>query len=91
MIVPSSAMIHQGSYVMTWLLLFCGAAYVAALPPLIRWTIASLKLVLFALCYLVSTRVAVVPDGPAQPATFIIAMLLFAMFAGALRLLPAED
>lgn len=48
-------------------------------------------MVLFVLCYLVSTRVAVVPDGPAQPAIFIIAMLLFAMFAAALRLLPAAD
>lgn len=91
MIVPSSTMIHQGSYVMTTLLVFCGAAFVAALPAPIRWTIVSLHLVLFVLCYLVSTRVAAVPDGPAQPATFMLAMLLFAMFAATLTLLPGED
>jgi hypothetical protein len=91
MIVPSSTMIHQGSYVMTTLLLFCGAAFVAVLPAPIRWTLVSLHLAVFVLCYLVSTRVAAVPDGPAQPATFMLAMLLFAMFAATLTLLPGED
>jgi len=91
MIVPASTLIHQGSYAMTTLLLFCGAAFVAALPTFIRWTVLSLHLLLFAVCYLFSTRVAVTPTGPPQTGTFIVAMLLFGMFVGALHLLPDED
>lgn len=91
MIVPSSTLVHQGSYVMTTLLVFCGAAFVAALRSLVRWTIVSLHLGLFVWCHLVSTRVAVVPDGPAQPALLLAALLLFGLFAAAVRLLPAES
>jgi hypothetical protein len=90
MFVPASTLIHQGSYAMTALLLFCGAVFVAALPAFIRWTVLSLHLLLFAVCYLFSTRVAVTPAGPPRPEAFIVAMSLFGMFAGALRLLPDE-
>lgn len=91
MIVPASTLIHQGSYAMTALLLFCGAAFVAALPTSIRWAILSLHLSLFAFCYLFSTRVSEIPHGPPQTATFITAMFLFGMFVAALRFVPAED
>lgn len=91
MIATSSTLVHQGSYVMTTLLLFGGAAFVAALPSLIRWTVLGLHLALFVPCYLVSTRIALVPDGPPQPVLLAAALVCFALFAAGLTLLPAED
>lgn len=91
MIVPASALVHQGSYAMTALLLFCGAAFVAALPTFIRWTVVSLHLLLFFACYLLSTRVAVTPHGPAHVERFVLATLFFVLFVGALQFVPAED
>jgi hypothetical protein len=91
MIVPASALIHQGSYAMTALLLFCGAVFVAAMPLVIRWTVLALHLLLFASCYLFSTRVAVSSVGPSHPGAFIVAMLLFGIFVWLLHLLPEEN
>jgi hypothetical protein len=91
MIVPASAMIHQGSYAMTALLLFCGAVFVAALPALVRWTLLSLHLMVFAICYLCSTRVALVAPGAPRAGLFVVATLFLGLFAVALRLMPDES
>jgi hypothetical protein len=90
MIVPGTTLIHQGSYAMTVLLLFCGAVFVAALPAFIRWTVLSLHLLLFAVCYFFSTRVALTPPGSPRIEIFIVATLFFGLFVGALRLLPDD-
>jgi hypothetical protein len=87
MIVPASALIHQGSYVMAVLLLICGAIFTATLPPAIRRSLLTLHVLLFAACYFFSTRVAVA-DAPMRPSAFVAAGVLFAMFALCLRLLP---
>jgi hypothetical protein len=91
MIVPASAVIHQGSYAMTALLLFCGAVFVAALPAFVRWTLLTLHVLLFAICYLFSTRVAVNAPGLPRNGAFVVAMLCFALFAVMLQLLPEKD
>jgi hypothetical protein len=90
MILPSSTLIHQGSYVMTSLLVFCAAIFVAMFPPLVRGGLLSLHLLLFATCYFFSTRVS--PGAPTfwRLRTFIEAALLFAAFVVSLRFLPAD-
>lgn len=90
MIVPASALIHQGSYAMTALLLFCGAVFVSALPALARRMVLGLHVLLFAVCYFFSTRVAVDVVGPSQLGAFILATLLFGGFVGGLYLIPED-
>ena len=88
MIVPSSTLVHQGSYVMTLLLLFAAAVLTAMLPPWPRRLLLSLHVAMFAACYLFSTRTS----SPAPVAwrvwTFVEAGVALAAFAVMLRAVP---
>jgi hypothetical protein len=91
MIVPSSTLVHQGSYVMTLLLLFGAAVLTAMLPPWPRRLLLLLHVGLFAVCYLFSIRT----DTPTPAAwrlwTFVEAGLAVAAFAILLRLVPEPN
>jgi hypothetical protein len=88
MIVPSSTLVHQGSYVMTLLLLFGAAVMTAMLPPWPRRLLLVLHVSLFAACYLFSIRT----DTPTPVAwrlwTFVEAGAALAAFTIMLRLVP---
>ena len=88
MIVPSSALVHQGSYAMTLLLLFGASVFTAMLPPAARWTMLSLHVTLFAICYLFSIRTVFPPPVVWRPWTLIEAGILFAGFLLMLIAIP---
>jgi hypothetical protein len=88
MIVPSSAMVHQGSYSMTLLLLLSAAVLTAMLPPPARWTIMVLHVALFATCYLLSTRTASPTAVVFRLGTLVQAAVLFAGFLVMLGAIP---
>jgi hypothetical protein len=88
MIVPSSTLVHQGSYVMTLLLLFGAAVLTAMLPPWPRRLLLMLHVGLFAACYLFSTRTASLTPAAWRLWTFVEAGAALAAFAIMLRLVP---
>jgi hypothetical protein len=87
MIVPSSTLVHQGSYVMTMLLLFGAAVLTAMLPPWPRRLLLSLHVALFLTCYLFSIRTAS-PAAAWRFWTFVEAGAALAAFAIMLRVVP---
>ena len=91
MIVPSSTLVHQGSYVMTALLLFCAASLTAMLPPAARWTLLALHVLLFATCYLFSTRTAMPTPVAWRPLTFVESAAALAAFFLVLRAVPDAE
>jgi hypothetical protein len=88
MIVPGSAMLHQGSYVMTFLLLFSASVLTAMLPPAARWTILSLHVALFASCYFFSIRTATATPVAWRLWTLVEAGILFTAFLVMLAAIP---
>ncbi len=88
MIVPASAMIHQGSYVMTLLLLFGAAVLTAMFPPAIRWTMLSPHVMLFFTCCLFSIRMSTATPVAWRAWTLVEAGALFAAFLLMLAAVP---
>jgi hypothetical protein len=81
------AVVHQGSYVATALLFFCGAAGVARLPRSIHLPLIGVHLGLFAWLWLIARQTSRSTEPLLwQPGMACLALALFAAFGLALRL-----
>jgi hypothetical protein len=88
MVVPSSTLVHQGSYVMTMLLVFGAAVLTAMLPAWPRRLLLTLHIGLFAACYLFSIRTSSPWPVVWRPWTFAEAGAALAAFTLLLRFVP---
>jgi hypothetical protein len=92
MFTPGSAVIHQGSFAVTALLFFCGAAALVRWPPLVQFGALSGHILLFAWAWLATRQVSMMPtDLPWRPVYVALSAAWAATFLVLLLWLPVDD